>query len=135
MITLFIKVTALLVLAWLLALLVTNAAPAANAAVPSYQTVTVQGFVRQAAYGHGYSSKQVRCLNRLIERESKWNALAKNPHSSASGLFQHLRSPSGVMMRSLPVVDQTRRGLTYIDHRYAGDACLALRKQIARGWY
>lgn len=132
---LVIKVTALLLLAYLLALMVTGAESPAQAATGHYRVVTLQQQVKQAAYAHGYTRREVACINRLIERESKWSPLVRNKKSTASGLYQHLKSPSGVMMNTLPVDQQNRRAFAYFAHRYQDDPCLALRLQIKRGWY
>ena len=135
MISLLVKVFALLLLAYFLAFLVANAATPANAVTPSYRAITLQQQVKQAALAHGYTPKQVACIARLIERESKWSPLARNKKSTASGLYQHLRSPSGVMMNTLSVDQQNARAWRYFAHRYHNNPCLALRLQIARGWY
>lgn len=77
-------------------------------------------------YGH----REWECLDRLIQRESRWNPRAKNPESSARGLFQLLRMPA-----NLTPSQQFERGRRYIEHRYQGSPCMAYRTAKDRGWY
>ena len=112
-----------------------------HAATPAVRpAMTVKQQVVSAALVRGYTPAEIRCLSRLIYRESRWSPTARNPRSTASGLFQHLRSPSGVMLRDLPVTKQTERGLRYLASRYgtATDprgACTALAHSLRKGWY
>ena len=76
-----------------------------------------------------YGQRGWACLDRLIDRESVWNPNAKNPRSSARGLFQLLKLPAG-----LPVIRQYERGVRYLDARYAGSPCRALAAHGGR-WY
>jgi len=113
------------------------------AAVPSYRpAMSVKAQVISAALVRGYSGREVRCLVQLVNRENRaWNPRAINREgSSASGLFQHLRSPSGVMLADLTVPKQTERGLRYIATRYGTPknptgACNALAFHMKKGWY
>lgn len=61
---------------------------------------------------YGWGKQEVICLNRLWGKESAWNPLADNPHSSAFGIAQMLREKS-----TNPLV-QISNGLRYIEHRY-----------------
>ena len=77
-----------------------------------------------------FGTRGWKCLDQLIHRESRWDATAKNPHSSARGLFQLLRLPP-----SATVIEQYARGKRYIEHRYEGAPCRALDQQRSVGWY
>ena len=77
----------------------------------------------------GYNQDQIRCLITLWTRESRLDHLADNPRSSAFGIAQLLRE------RSREPELQILHGLRYIDHRYSGSACRALRHSDRRGWY
>lgn len=137
--TLFLlKVAALLLLAYLLALAVAGV-PAAKASTPHTMVLSARQHVTLAALARGYDDKQLGCLLRLVNRESRFNPAAQNKKSTASGLFQQLRSPSGVIARTLTPAEQTRRGLDYIQARYGSatnpGACTALRSNLKRGWY
>lgn len=86
-------------------------------------------YVQHRASRSGWTGSEWRCLHRLIYRESRWRLDAKNPHSSARGLFQVLGQPAGQ-----PLEVQTRIGLTYIKERY-GTPCAALKHHLRRNWY
>ena len=63
------------------------------------------------------------CLDSLVWRESRWDASAQNPRSTAYGLFQFLSSTRA----QYPVYNdgikgQLEGGLEYVRDRY-GDAC------------
>jgi len=76
-----------------------------------------------------YNFEQFYCLDEIIYKESRWNYKAKNPKSSASGLFQVLKS------KEKDPIKQIDQGLKYINHRYDGCACKALAHHKAKGWY
>ena len=76
-----------------------------------------------------YSFKEFYCLDELLHKESRWNYKAKNPKSSAYGLFQVLKS------KEKDPIKQIDQGLKYINHRYDGCACTALAHHKAKGWY
>jgi hypothetical protein len=76
-----------------------------------------------------YNFEQFYCLDEIVYKESRWNYKAKNPKSSASGLFQILKS------KEKDPVKQIDQGLKYINHRYNGCACTALAHHKAKGWY
>jgi len=77
----------------------------------------------------GYTKAEVKCLVTLWTRESRFDHLADNPRSTAYGIAQLLRE------RSREPELQILHGLRYIDHRYSGSACRALRHSDRRGWY
>ena len=54
-----------------------------------------------------------RALIKLWAKESNWNHKADNPHSTAYGIAQVLRTP-----KNTPAPLQIERGLEYIVHRY-----------------
>ena len=76
-----------------------------------------------------YNFEQFYCLDEIIYKESRWNYRAKNPKSSASGLFQVLKS------KEKDPIKQIDQGLKYINHRYDGCACKALAHHKLKGWY
>lgn len=67
-----------------------------------------------------WSDEQFACLSKLWGKESGWNHLADNPHSTAFGIAQMLGEDS------LLVSVQIDRGLRYVEHRY-GSPCMAWR--------
>ena len=76
-----------------------------------------------------YSFDEFYCINELWYRESRWNYKAKNPKSSAFGLFQILKS------KDKDPIKQIDKGLIYLNHRYEGNACKALAHHKAKGWW
>ena len=76
-----------------------------------------------------YSFDEFHCINELWFRESRWNYKAKNPKSSAFGLFQILKS------KDKDPIKQIDKGLIYLNHRYEGNACKALAHHKAKGWW
>lgn len=86
-------------------------------------------YVRDRASRSGFTGRQWRCLDALVNRESRWNPKADNPTSSAYGLFQQLRlDPRSDLAK------QTRLGLKYIAHRY-GTPCRAYAHAVEQGWF
>jgi hypothetical protein len=75
-----------------------------------------------------YSFKEFYCLDELLHKESRWNYKAKNPKSSAFGLFQMIGN------KEQDPIKQIDKGLRYIEHRY-GTACKALAHHKIKGWY
>jgi hypothetical protein len=57
--------------------------------------------------------KEWSSLAKLWGKESAWNHRADNPHSSAYGIAQVLRTPEGSTIEY-----QIKKGLEYIVHRY-----------------
>lgn len=80
---------------------------------------------------------QYRCLDVLVQRESRWVVTARNPVSGAYGLPQAYpgskMASAGADWRWNPVT-QLRWMRGYIAARY-GTACRALAHSIAHGWY
>lgn len=114
-----------------------TAQPVAEVTPPPVVEITpeiAQAMVKAQAYDRGWDGKEWVCLDQLIHNESRWNYEADNPHSSAYGLFQILKTPEGLALE-----EQIYRGFTYISTRY-GTPCQALAfwiKQDRRGapWY
>ena len=75
-----------------------------------------------------WSDDQFSCLGKLWGKESGWNHLADNPHSTAFGIAQMLGEDS------LLISVQIDRGLRYIEHRY-GKPCLAWQFWQRNKWY
>lgn len=92
-------------------------------------TFTIREHVLIAAYRHGWTGAQWTCLRHLIDLEHKgkkiWSPTIKNAESTASGIFQMLRSPSGVMFNKYSIDQQAKLGTKYIAHRF-GTPCKAL---------
>jgi hypothetical protein len=90
---------------------------------------TIRENVLVAAYRHGWTGAQWTCLRQLLDLEHYgkkiWSPTIRNPDSTASGIFQMLRSPSGVMFNKYSVDQQAKLGTKYIAHRY-GTPCRAL---------
>jgi len=61
--------------------------------------------------------KQWSALAKLWGKESAWNHRADNPHSSAYGIAQVLKTPHGSTIEY-----QVSMGLKYIEHRYGTPA-------------
>ena len=76
-----------------------------------------------------YDFEQFYCLDQIVWKESRWNYKAKNPKSSAFGLFQILKS------KDKDPITQIDKGLIYLNHRYEGNACKALAHHKAKGWW
>ena len=74
-------------------------------------------------------SKQMRCLDKLWTLESNWRPNAKNKKSSAYGIPQLLKMTETNPYRQIVL------GIKYLDHRYKGDVCLALRTHNSKGHY
>ena len=75
-----------------------------------------------------YAKDQFACLSKLWGKESAWNHLADNPHSTAFGIAQMLGEDS------LLVSVQIDRGLRYLEHRY-GSPCLGWEFWQRNKWY
>jgi hypothetical protein len=75
-----------------------------------------------------WTDEQMSCLGKLWGKESGWNHLADNPHSTAFGIAQMLGEDS------LLVSVQIDRGLRYVEHRY-GSPCMAWQFWQRNKWY
>lgn len=84
---------------------------------------------RYSAVGFGYTTREQNCLITLWTRESRFDHLAKNPRSTAFGIAQML----GERDRDPRI--QILRGLRYIDRRFDGSACKALKWHTRHNWY
>ena len=82
------------------------------------------------AYNHlGADLEESQCYVELIMRESSFNPRARN------GSHYGLAQMRNVKVKDLSPRNQVRWHLRYIDHRYDGSACAALRHLIKRGWH
>lgn len=99
------------------------------AVVAEHRPQIARSYVRHRALDNGWSGSQWACLDVLIHKESRWDAQADNPNSSAYGLFQVLKTPIGT-----GVDEQVERGFKYIEHRY-DNPCTALHHHKRKGWY
>lgn len=103
-------------------------------AVPAF-SLSAREHVLIAAYRHGWTGTEWNCLVKIINIENPgWLPNRKNPDSTASGLFQVLRSASGVVFSSYSVADQARLGAKYIAYRYQ-NPCRALTFHLANGYF
>ena len=92
------------------------------------QTIKVNTLKQITFHKMDYSFKEFYCLDELLHKESRWNYKAKNPKSSAFGLFQMIGN------KEQDPIKQIDKGLKYIEHRY-GTACKALAHHKIKGWY
>ncbi len=82
--------------------------------------------------------KSFRCFTQLIGKESAWNAKAKNPTSTASGVGQLLDGTykNLGMKHSQAAVPQMVATLAYIGRRYgSGGPCAAWAHFKKHRWY
>lgn len=93
----------------------------------------VKAQVKQAAmlYGWGFG-EQWKAIDWLVEHESGWNMHAKNPTSSAEGLFQKMTSIHGPVEKT--AAGQAGWGLKYIKSRY-GTPTAAKAFWQSHHWY
>ena len=100
-----------------------------NLDIAQSQTIKVNTLKQITFHKMNYDFEQFYCLDEIVFKESRWNYKAKNPKSSANGLFQMLKS------KESDPIKQIDNGLKYIKHRYQGCACTALAHHKAKGWY
>jgi hypothetical protein len=116
--------------------LAASAASAGGGGIPAGRAGNVAA-VQAVAAGYGWGSGvQWNDLVALINRESGFNNVAQNPHSTAYGIFQFLNgtwASYGVGKTSDPG-QQAVAGLRYISSRY-GSPAGALAHENAYGWY
>jgi hypothetical protein len=98
------------------------------AVAPAAQKMPIKS-VKQYAKEFTPNKTQWKCLAILWGKESAWNHLADNPHSTAFGIPQILG------LKTIDPYEQIDRGIKYINHRYDGDACKAWKHHQRRGWY
>lgn len=90
----------------------------------------------EGGFGSWASGAQWSALVALVQKESSWNPSAKNPTSSAEGLFQFLSSTRAAygLKSGASVFDQVVAGAQYIKDRY-GSPSKALAFHNANNWY
>ncbi len=93
------------------------------------QEVKVNTLKQITFHKMNYDFEQFYCLDQIVWKESRWNYKAKNPKSTAFGLFQILKS------KDKDPITQIDKGLIYLNHRYEGNACKALAHHKAKGWW
>ena len=82
------------------------------------------------AYDHlGGDLYESQCYVELIMRESSFNPRARN------GSHYGLAQMRNVKVKDLSPRNQVRWHMKYIDHRYDGSPCAALKHLIKRGWH
>ena len=74
------------------------------------------------------SNKQYYCIEKLWDRESRWDPTARNPKSSAYGIPQLLR------LKETNPYKQIDAGIKYIMHRY-DNPCHAYSHHLKKGHY
>ena len=83
-------------------------------------------------------SRQASCFKKVLTKESHFNAFAKNPLSSASGVGQLLTSTYrnlGLRKSNDPIA-QVVAALVYLNERYgSAGACGAWHHELRYGWY
>jgi hypothetical protein len=100
-----------------------------SSAVSKPQELRVNTLKQITFHKMNYDFEQFYCLDQIVWKESRWNYKAKNPKSSAFGLFQILKS------KDKDPITQIDKGLIYLNHRYEGNACKALAHHKAKGWW
>ena len=96
----------------------------------TYNASTSRLYVRVWIKNLNWHNNEWTCLDELVNRESRWDMSANNPNSSAFGLFQVLKTPEDSTIK-----DQVEAGIRYLDSRYDGSACKALRHHDRKNWY
>jgi len=99
-----------------------------NLDIAQSQTIKVNTLKQITFHQLNYSFDQFYCIDELIYKESRWNFKAKNPKSTAFGLFQILK------YKETDPIKQIKDGLKYIEHRYQ-TPCRALAHHKKNGWY
>ena len=100
-----------------------------SSAVSKPKEIRVNTLKQITFHKMNYDFEQFYCLDQIVWKESRWNYKAKNPKSSAFGLFQILKS------KDKDPITQIDKGLIYLNHRYQGNACKALAHHKAKGWW
>lgn len=119
------------------AIMVGGSDPAGSGGAASAGSGPVRSQVQAAASKYGWGSGAAwNAIQWIIGRESSWNPNAKNPRSSAYGLFQMLNGTwggTGIAKTSNPGL-QAEAGMRYIRNRY-GTPQKAQAFWQSRGWY
>jgi hypothetical protein len=103
--------------------------------VTKVSQLTIREQVLLAAYRHGWTGQEWTCLRQLIAIENPyWLPHIKNQESTASGIFQMVRSVSGAMFNGYSIEKQAELGTKYIAYRY-GTPCRALHFHYRKGSY
>ena len=97
------------------------------AVAPAAQIVPIKS-VKQYAKEKTTNSKQWSCLSKLWGKESAWNHLADNPHSTAFGIPQILGLTTHDPYKQIDL------GIKYIKHRY-NTPCKAWVFHKRKGYY
>lgn len=74
---------------------------------------------------------QFECANQLGIKESNWRADAVNMRSGAYGIFQHMSDYAS----NWDAYQQIDKHIEYINARYDGSWCKALRHLEREGWH
>ena len=74
---------------------------------------------------------QFECANWLGIKESNWRVDAVNMRSGAYGIFQHMSDYA----KQWDGITQINKHIEYINHRYDGSWCKALRHLETKGWH
>ena len=74
---------------------------------------------------------QFECANQLGIKESNWRADAVNMRSNAYGIFQHMSDYA----HNWDAYQQIDKHIEYINARYDGSWCKALRHLEREGWH
>ena len=104
--------------------------PTESSVLRHWEPAASRSFVRVYVQELGWNDKEWKCLDELVNRESRWDMRADNPKSSAFGLFQVLKTKEDSTLK-----DQVEAGIRYIDSRYDGSSCEALSHHNRRNWY
>ena len=75
--------------------------------------------------------EQFECANWLGIKESNWRPKAVNKESGAFGIFQHMSEHAP----KWDAYQQIDKHIEYINHRYDGSWCKALRHLETQGWH
>jgi hypothetical protein len=94
------------------------------AVAPAAQIVPIKTYAKAKTS----NAKQWACLAKLWGKESAWNHLADNPHSTAFGIPQILG------MKTTNPIKQVDLGIKYIKHRY-NTPCKAWKFHQRKGYY
>lgn len=96
-----------------------------------------QNYAKELCSSYGWTEYDFDCIVNIVFKESSWNPNAKNPNSSAYGLFQFLSSTVNNYSNSSYYTDwkeQIRAGFKYIKARY-GTPANAWSFWQSHNWY
>jgi len=94
------------------------------AVAPAAQIVPIKSYAKS----NTSNAKEWACLSKLWGKESAWNHLADNPHSTAYGIPQILGLTTNNPYKQVDL------GIKYIKHRY-NTPCKAWSFHKKKGWY